>query len=89
MFSAVKIATSNLYFKDAWMVHHHLLEATQCSYEFLMDMEIGCLGSLTSTGPSITYIYHVLSFLILNARLNLLSIVSVNCLPGMMHRTGG
>ncbi|XP_048493043.1 zinc finger BED domain-containing protein RICESLEEPER 2-like [Beta vulgaris subsp. vulgaris] len=38
MFSAVKHPTSNLYFKGAWMVHRHLVEAANGPYEFLKEM---------------------------------------------------
>lgn len=38
MFSAVKHPISNLYFKGAWMVHRHLVEAANGPYEFLKEM---------------------------------------------------
>uniref|UniRef100_A0A803KYL0 Transposase n=1 Tax=Chenopodium quinoa TaxID=63459 RepID=A0A803KYL0_CHEQI len=38
MFSAVNYPTSNVYFKGAWMVHRHLLEAEKGPYDYLKEM---------------------------------------------------
>ena len=38
MFSAVKVATSNLYFKGVWMVHRCLLEAIKSTHHSLAAM---------------------------------------------------
>ena len=38
MFSAVNYPTSNVYFKGAWMVHRHLLEAEKGPYDYLQEM---------------------------------------------------